>query len=213
METGDDAPPSTFFKDRTMFTQNLDVEKSTLLGQLADSRDRLESFRATMADFFAHQTEGKQYKRQPTHLGLRLPLSGEPKGLLVVKPSWNRREKGLQADTIEVEILVEDGFTDDLWRVGRFRPTAVKLQLEAGEAKPTRWSRSCGPALDRLGSIIVDLQTDAATTLAGDLVCERCRNCGRTLTDGHSMMRGYGPECARHMAYLISLFQRVAAGA
>jgi hypothetical protein len=191
-----------------MFTQNLNVEKSTLLGRLAESRYRLEAFRATMTDFFSHQTEGKQYKRQPAHLGLRLPLPGEPKGLLVVKPSWDRREKGLQTDTIEVEILVENGFTDDLWMAGGYRPTAVKLRLEPGEAKPTRWSRAAESALDRLDAVIIDLQTDAATALAGDLVCEHCRNCGRKLTDGHSMMRGYGPECAKYMAYLIAIFQR-----
>jgi hypothetical protein len=194
-----------------MFTQTLNSEKSALLEQIAACRDLLEGFRAAMTEFFENQTAGKDYKRRPTHLGLRLPLPGDPKGLLIVKPEWNRRETRLVPDAIEVEILIENEFSSDLWQVTGYRPTALKVRLLPGVATPTCWSRSSGPALDRLDATIVALQTDPTATLAGDLVCEHCRTCGRALTDGHSMMRGYGPDCARFMAYLIAIFRRIAA--
>jgi Family of unknown function (DUF6011) len=191
-----------------VYTQDFRAERASLLNKLSHMGPSLEDFRHALAESFGQQTDGKVYKRQPSMTGLRLPLAGDPQALLVAKPVWDRREKNLSAYAISVEILEADDANDDLWRVNRHRPTAIRLELTPDNSRPTCWSRQSDAALDRLAEVIGQLQSDPAACVAGNIYCDHCRMCGKVLTDGHSMLRGYGPDCAKKAAYLIEIFAR-----
>jgi hypothetical protein len=177
------------------------------------NRDLLDSFRRTMHDYFVRCEGGKDHKRRPS-IDLRIPLKGETPGLLCVSPRWLKSTgvtRIMTDGSIRAEVLVEEYGVTDLWRLkSRHRPTEVAIQLDPGPSgRITSWGLTSNEGMARLVEIVRDLQDDPEGVLASDVHCGHCRMCGRKLTDGHSMLRGYGPECSKKAAYLIELFQRV----
>jgi Family of unknown function (DUF6011) len=172
--------------------------------QISLPTDLLSTFRRKISAFFASQAGGESFARRPV-LGLTLVVPGEPEAILEIRPTWCRWRKKLDTGTLVVDLLVNRLGHEELSRRTSHRPVELGITLSPeGERIGRRSLRYGEEGRDRLVQVVAGFLANPAASLARSK--GRCCLCRRKLTDGTSVLRGYGPECARKIGSLLGFF-------
>jgi Family of unknown function (DUF6011) len=125
-----------------------------------------------------------------------VPMSGGCSG---------RRFKKLDTGTLAVDLLVNRLGHEELSRKTSHRPVEFGITLNPdGERISRRSLRYGDEGRERLVEVILAFLDDPTASLARSK--DRCCLCRRKLSDGTSVLRGYGPECAKKIGTLLSYF-------
>jgi hypothetical protein len=164
----------------------------------------LARFQNKLSAFFAAQAGDDKFARRPI-LGLTLVVPGEPEAILEIRPEWSRRFKRLDTSTLVVDLLVNRLGHEELFQRTKYRPVEFGLTLSSYDARISRRSLRYGDdGQERLTQVVADFLADPMASLSRSN--ERCCLCRRKLTDGTSVLRGYGPECSKKIGALLDFF-------
>jgi hypothetical protein len=167
--------------------------------------DLLSDFRRKLSAFFAVEAGDTKLARRP-RLGLTLVVPGEPEAILEVRPDWCRWRKKLDTETLAVDLLVNRTVREDLFQRTSHRPVELGITLTPdGESLGRRSLRRYGDeGQERIAEVVADFVADPIVSLSRSN--DRCSLCRRKLTDGTSVLRGYGPECSKKIRTLLGFF-------
>jgi Family of unknown function (DUF6011) len=166
--------------------------------------DLLSDFRRKLSAFFAVEAGDKTLARRP-RLGLTLVVPGEPEAILEIRPAWCRWFKKLDTETLAVDLLVNRTVREDLFQRTSHRPVELGFKLTPDGARINRRSLIHGDeGQERIAEVVADFLADPMASLSRSN--DRCCLCRRKLTDGTSVLRGYGPECSKKIGTLLGLF-------
>jgi Family of unknown function (DUF6011) len=166
--------------------------------------DLLSDFRCKLSAFFAVEAGDKALARLP-RLGLTLVVPGEPEAILEIRPDWCRWFKKLDTETLAVDLLVNRTVREDLFQRALHRPAELEITLTPDGARINRRSLIHGDeGQERIAEVVDDFLADPMASLSRSN--DHCCLCRRKLTDGTSVLRGYGPECSKKIGTLLGLF-------
>jgi hypothetical protein len=171
---------------------------------LLDNAATLKAFRDRLTPLFdAMRRDKEPFKRRP-NISLRLIAAGEPVAKLITLPHVRHDATGgyLIPSDHTVELLermsVRVNGQDALLfrRKLGFRNAAGRGALEVGSLY-----RSAPDDARRIVGTIQEFLEDSCAVLARN--CDQCCICGRGLTDELSRSRGIGPECIKHLNFVL----------
>jgi Family of unknown function (DUF6011) len=163
--------------------------------------DLLSDFRRNLSAFFAVEAGDKALARRP-RLGLTLVVPGEPEAILEIRPDWCRWRKKLDTETLAVDLLVNRPVREDIFQRTSHRPMELGIILTPDGARINRRSLRYGDeGQERIAEVVADFQANPIASPSRSY--DRCCLCRCKLTDGTSMLRGYGPECSKKIRTLL----------
>jgi len=94
---------------------------------------------------------------------------------------------------------------EDLFQRTSHRPVELGVILTPDGARINRRSLMHGDeGQERIDEVVADFLADPMASLSRSN--DRCCLCRRKLTDGTSVLRGYGPECSKKIRTLLGFF-------
>jgi hypothetical protein len=166
--------------------------------------DLLSDFRRKLSAFFAVEAGDKALAWRP-RLGLTLVVPGEPEVILEIRLGRCRWFKKLDTETLAGDLLVNRTLREDLSQRTSHRPVALGFKLTPDGARIDRRSLIYGDeGQERIAEVVADFLAGPMASLSRSK--NRCCLCRRNLTDGTSVLRGYGPECSKKIRTLLGFF-------
>jgi hypothetical protein len=175
---------------------------------LAEQAALCERFRQMLAPLFtnmlAKAREGmapeEKLRRRP-NVSLRLIADGQPLAKLLVLPSWDSRDKTMDCERLDVELMVEDAARINdteakQWRKQidlRINPPYHSHPLYRGPRLTRYWPKSAEADVRRVVDTIRSFVENPRGVLAR--ARDNCCICGKPLIDELSRSRGIGPVC------------------